>query len=48
MEEIMETYGGCLMQMAGGMAAVALYVILLRQGGVLSGILQQYMAGICG
>lgn len=48
MEDIMEVYGGCLLQMAGGVGALALYVALLQKGGALCGILQQYMTGICG
>lgn len=48
MEDIMETYGECLLQMAGGAGALALYVALLQQGSVLCDILQQYMMGICG
>lgn len=48
MEDIIEIYGGGLLQISGGVCAAALFAGLFTNGGILLEIVQQYMIGICG
>lgn len=48
MEDILEQYGVGLLQIFGGMGALALLSALVQPGGTVYVILMQYMGGICG
>ena len=48
MEEIMEQYGGAILQILGGMSAMALAREMFVQGGILQQIAMQYFVGLCG
>lgn len=48
MEDIIEAYGSGLLQILGGVCAMALFAGLFADGGELLNIVQQYMVGICG
>lgn len=48
MEDIIEAYGSGLLQIAGGVCAMALFAGLFADNGVILEIVQQYMVGICG
>lgn len=48
MEDIIEAYGSGLLQILGGVCAMALFAGLFADGGVILEIVQQYMTGICG
>ena len=48
MEDILEQYGVGLLQIFGGMGALALLSTLVQTRGPVYVILMQYMGGICG
>lgn len=48
MEQIIEVYGSCILQMLGGVGALAIYRAFFVVDGVMYQILQQYMVSICG
>ena len=48
LEDIIEVYGGSLLQVLGGICAMSLVAALYADGGMIFYIVQQYMTGICG
>lgn len=48
MEEIMEQYGGGLLQILGGVAAIIIYLQLYENEGLLWNVLIEYFCSICG
>lgn len=48
MKEIMEHFGAGLLALITGVAATAIYLSCIRNGGILSGIVAGYMSSLCG
>lgn len=48
MEEIVEQFGMCALQMVAAFLLICLYLGMMRAGGILSEIVLNYMCSICG
>lgn len=48
MKEVIEQFGGCILQMLTAIVIVCFYFSMLGSGGVLNDVVQAYMYSLCG